>query len=354
MPIYSPEPLESHELFEGFYVQYPEQSHARTLFKENLSLDFLVKQVQFVSPELARAIVLPHNFLRLDDVAREYIKRYADLGERLAIPVILFSLGDHSDSLQFDPRVKVVRLSVYRSHIQSNDVVMPTLTEDLGAQHFALRVKQEVPIVSFCGRAAFNSIRERVASWLRRLKYESLGILKPNERARIRGIFWRQWMMRACSNSTLVKTLFIVRNTFSGALRTIEVSPQIAREDFIQSIKESDFVLAPKGDGNHSNRFLEALSMGRIPVVVDTDMVLPFEQHIDYTKIMVRVPMDKVDETPRYISEFYKALGEEEWRERQELARQVFVEYLTVDAFFSHFFDTVEICVASPGQPRKV
>jgi hypothetical protein len=63
--------------------------------------------------------------------------------------------------------------------------------------------------------------------------------------------------------------------------------------------------------------------------------------------------MNKVHETPRYVSEFYKGLDEAEWQKRQELARKVFVEYLEVDAFFSHFFDTVETCVASPEQPPK-
>ncbi len=306
--------------------------------------------VSRVVPEEADVIVLPHNFLRLDGAVSEYITRYADLGEKLHTPVILFSLGDHSDSLQFDSRVKVLRLSVYRSRMQPNDIIMPTLTEDVGAEHFELRAKQETPTVSFCGRAAFNSTRERMASWIRRLKFEGLSIFLPKERARIRGIFWRQWMMRACERSVLVKTLFIVRSTFSGALRTIEVLPEQARTDFIKSIKDADFVLAPKGDGNYSNRFLEALSMGRIPVVVDTDIVLPFEDTIDYSKIMVRVPMERVHETPRLVAEFYKGLDEEGWQERQRLARETFVQHLSVDAFFKHFFDTVVTCVASPEQ----
>lgn len=353
MPVYCPDPLVSYEIFDGMRMRFPDAMHAKILFKENVSLDFIDQHVAWVSPEQARAILLPNNFLRITPEVEAYIARYADLAEQYAIPLFLFSCGDFTDTLQFDARAKVLRLSTYRSGIGSQDVVMPTLTEDLGAEQFELRAKQEIPTVSFCGRAAFNSTRERTASWVRRLKYEAVGILKPKERARIRGIFWRQWMMRACERSTLVKTLFIVRRTFSGALRTIEVSPEQAREDFIASIKDADFVLAPKGDGNYSNRFLEALSMGRIPVVVDTDIVLPLEDTIDYSKIMVRVPMERVDETPRFIAEFYKGLDEEGWQERQRLARETFVQYLSVDAFFKHFFDTVVTCVASPEQPSK-
>jgi hypothetical protein len=147
-------------------------------------------------------------------------------------------------------------------------------------------------------------------------------------------------MMRACSGSPLIKTSFIVRRGFSGALKTIDLPPERARKEFIDNVRESDFVLAPKGDGNYSNRFLEALSMGRIPVVVDTDIMLPFEDAIGYEKIMIRVPMDGIARTPHYIREFYDKLNEGEWQERQRLARETFDDYLRQDAFFRYYFDT--------------
>jgi hypothetical protein len=145
-------------------------------------------------------------------------------------------------------------------------------------------------------------------------------------------------MMRACANSPLVATNFIVRRTFSGITKTIELDPKKAREEFLQSIQNADFVLAPKGDGNYSNRFLETLSYGRIPVVVDTDMVLPFEKEIEYSKIMVRVPLHEVNRTPQYIRAFYDKLTPLEWRARQERAKEVFDQYLRQDAFFRRLF----------------
>ena len=145
--------------------------------------------------------------------------------------------------------------------------------------------------------------------------------------------------LRACRHSSLVQSSFIIRRSFSGALRTIELPPEQARREFIENISHSDFVLAPKGDGNYSNRFLEALSMGRIPVLIDTDVVLPFENTIQYENIVVRVPMNRVHETPQYIREFYDALDEEAWRARQKLARETYEHYLAPDSFFTHFFE---------------
>ena len=102
---------------------------------------------------------------------------------------------------------------------------------------------------------------------------------------------------------------------------------------------DADFVLAPKGDGNYSNRFLEALSLGRIPVLIDTDVVLSLENEIPYEKIMVRIPMNRVGKTPEYIRTYYDALSEEEWKERQKLAREIFNAKLKQDVFFRNFFE---------------
>ncbi|MFZ2500407.1 MAG: exostosin family protein, partial [Minisyncoccia bacterium] len=163
-------------------------------------------------------------------------------------------------------------------------------------------------------------------------------ILHIFEPARQLGVYWRRRMIAACRRSSHLQTNFIIRRAFSGARRTIELDPVQARAEFIQNIINADFVLAPKGDGNYSNRFLEALSLGRIPIVPDTDIVLPLEGSVDYSFVMVRVPMNRVCETPKYIHEFYDALTEVEWQQRQQLVREIFEKYLRQDSFFRYFF----------------
>jgi hypothetical protein len=299
------------------------------LFVEGLPPNFFetsVEQVQ--NPEEAVAIVLQNSFRSLDENARAYIKQYADLGEQLGKPVFVFSLGDFTDQLPFDERVYVMRFSVYRGSMRKRDVVIPTTAEL--QPPVTLRAKQATPVVGFCGKGAFSGMR----SWA---GYVLKELLKPKT-ARTIGVYWRRAMMRSCTNSSEVSSNFIVRSNFSGIKKTIELDPATARKEFLQNIIDSDFVLAPKGDGNYSNRFLETLSLGRIPVVVDTDIVLPFEDKIDYENIMVRVPMQDVKNTPRYIREFYDALSNEEWRARQELARATFENYLRQDKFFEHYF----------------
>jgi hypothetical protein len=310
------------------------------LFKAHLPLSFFETKAQRVdAADQAEAIVLPNNFSSLSEDSRRYIAKWAEESEQYKIPLFLFSGGDYTDSLVFDPRAKVFKLSLYRSDLHPHDISMPTLIDDLGYTGITLRSKTGIPTVSFCGKAGFASYREKLGSWGWRMVYEITSIWNPSAQGRIRGIFWRMRVIKACRNSSLVKTYFVVRKTFSGAARTIEVPPEQARKEFIDSMLMSDFVLATKGDGNYSNRFIEALSMGRIPVFVDTDIVLPLENIIEYEKISVRIPMNRVSDTPRFIKDFYDGLNEGEWQARQRLARETFEKYLRQDSFFEHIFN---------------
>ncbi len=339
MRAYVPEPADSMPIFTLFYFRFAPERKVEGLFKDVLPPNFFEKEVAYAESAAAGdAIILPNNFVSLTEVERVYIRRYADLGESLHKPVYVFSCGDHTDTLRFDPRVKVFRYSLYRSSMSTQDICTPTLTEDLGRDGISIRPKSEIPTISFCGRADFASNRELLAAWVKRAFFELMSRVSPPARAHIRGIFWRKWSVNSFKHTALVKTLFIIRKTFSGAEKTIELDPAQARKEFIDSLIETDFVLAPKGDGNYSNRFLEALSMGRIPVLIDTDAVLPLEDKIDYAKLVVRVPMGKIKKTPEYVREFYDALTEEEWKKRQQLARDTFVKYLSQDAFFNQFF----------------
>lgn len=307
------------------------------IFKEHLPPNFFETAEYVEHPRDADAIILPNNFGSLGDAERAYIQTWANEAEARGIPLYLFSWGDLTDRLQFDPRAYVFRTSVYRRTMGPRDIVVPTLVEDLGARGISMREKKQKPIVSFCGQAGYKTLRQRAKYFLKNI-YVTLG-RQPERKL---GVFWRRAMMCACNRSSLVGTHFIVRHSFSGARKTIELDPARARREFIDSIVESDFVLAPKGDGNYSNRLLEALSLGRIPVVPDTDIVLPLQDKLPYDRILVRVPMSKLADTPRQVREWYDSLTADAWRDRQRLARETFERYLRDDSFFRNHFERCE------------
>ena len=49
----------------------------------------------------------------------------------------------------------------------------------------------------------------------------------------------------------------------------------------------SHFNICNRGNGNFSMRFYQTLSCGRIPILLNTDMRLPFEEEIKWNDIIV-------------------------------------------------------------------
>lgn len=288
------------------------------------------------------AAFVPNNFRHeLTPIQQADVTAYIDAAVEAHKKVFLFSCGDFTDDINFDPRAYVFRYSVYSSSLSVQDLVAPTITRDQGIDGYSIREKKEVPIVSFCGQAGYRSLRQWVKYVLKVTYYRARALGNPMIAARIIGVYWRRRMLSSCRRSARVRTNFILRRSFSGAARTIELDPVQAHKEFVGSITESDFVLAPKGDGNYSNRFLEALSLGRIPVLLDTDSVLPMEELIPHERTMVRIPMTDVDQTPEYIRNWYDGLSESEWKVRQEEARSLFATKLRFDSYFKEFFTVV-------------
>jgi len=338
--LYVPEPLEGAPIALPFWSRFP-GAKGSILYNQHLPQNFFETGVSYMSAEEAQAIVLPNTFQIADEKVQAYVKKYADLGEKSGLPVFVFSFGDLNDQVRFDPRVYVFRQSVYRSTMQPQDIVVPTITEDNAKEGIVLRQKQKVPVVSFCGQGDYQTFLQQVKYHFKVWRWTLAALFNPPLRARIIGVYWRKKMMHACEASALVVTNFIVRKSFSGAHRTIELDPAQARKEYLDSIIHSDFVLAPKGDGNYSNRFLKTLCMGRIPVLPDTDTVLPLEDSIDYDSIIVRIPMDKIKDTPTLVRQWYDARASAEWQAAQHKAREVFETRLRFDSFFDYFFTEV-------------
>ena len=298
------------------------------------------------------AAFLPNNIRREVASVQAYVTECADAAEAAGKPLFLFSCGDLTDGITFDPRAYVFRYSTYTDTLTSRDIVMPTLVDDLGAAGITIRAKAEVPTVSFCGQAGYKTKKQWLKYYLKVAFHRASGTIRPIKLAHAIGVYWRRVAIAACEASPLVRTHFIIRRSFSAAQRTIELDPEQAKQEFISSIRDTDFVLAPKGDGNYSNRFLEALSMGRIPVLIDTAYTSPFEGEIDYDDLIVRVPMRDVRNIPNYIRAWYDPLTEAQWAEKQQKARALYETRLRLDTFFAHFFEAVLSSLPADARTR--
>jgi hypothetical protein len=130
---------------------------------------------------------------------------------------------------------------------------------------------------------------------------------------------------------------FILRSTFWAAALGDSSSLMKARREYVGNMLESDYVICVRGNGNFSYRLYETLSMGRIPVFVDTDCVLPLDFDINWSNYCVWVDEDDVNQIGDRVLEFHESLSDAEFEERQRAARRLWETRICPEGFFASF-----------------
>ena len=278
-------------------------------------------------PSEADYLFIPHDFFAVSS-RTEYIKHFTDLAERTGKQILIIDQSDFDSDIHI-PHSIIFRASRYKDQLKPNEIMMPPIIEDLGKNGITTRAKGNMPIVGFCGWAGFKTLKEKVKYAFKILS--NMSVHKP-------GIYFRRSALRAASASSRIKTNFIVRYAYSGHNETIELSPEEARTQYIENIVHTDFTLAPKGDGNYSTRFFEVLSLGRIPVLIDTDCILPLEDEIDYNDFIVRISYKDMARLGDIISERFNGYTDESYKDAQLKARNIFETKLNAPAFFKNVF----------------
>ena len=84
------------------------------------------------------------------------------------------------------------------------------------------------------------------------------------------------------------------RKKFTSAYSTEDQKKNM--QELFDGIRSSYLTLCPRGTGMNSRRYFEVLSLGEMPVLFsDKNIVLPFEEKIDYTQFTINLSYEQVD-----------------------------------------------------------
>lgn len=83
--------------------------------------------------------------------------------------------------------------------------------------------------------------------------------------------------------------------------------------------------------GNFSVRLYETLMMGRIPVFVNTDCLLPFEDKINWKNHVVWVEWKDKNKIAEILSDFHKNISIQDFEKMQLKNRRLWKETLSVN-----------------------
>ncbi|MGL4515038.1 MAG: exostosin domain-containing protein [Lacipirellulaceae bacterium] len=263
--------------------------------------------------------VYPHNYLRTP-----HEHEHAERARRAGKPCVFFQ--DADDATPCSPPYGVVwRESILASQQTPVERCLPAFSDDLARDvgGFRPRPLGATPSVGFCGF---------VGSPWRRAWYRL-----QRRGAKVLGLMLRASALRKLERASGVQTNFVRRDNFwggsfsrfSGANAD---SRRRVREEYVENLLGSDYTLCLRGGGNFSYRLYETLSLGRIPLFVNTDCGMPFaapnEGDVDWRKHVVWVERRELPRIGAILRDFHDALTPDSYEALQRSNRRLWEEYL--------------------------
>lgn len=283
-------------------------------------------------------VVVPYSYDRLKKTNPNKLAGIISEAQRAGKPLIIDGAGDIEHPIDVANSI-ILRVSQYRYSKKPNEITIPFPAEDLletyASGELKLREKTERPVVGFTGWVSVSA-KMRLKLWVKELPISLMELIDKKRGAEHKGILFRQKAIRALSRNPHVGTNFIRRASYSGNIKTIEGSVENNRREFVENLLNSDYALCVKGDANSSVRFYDALSLGRIPLFVDTACVLPLEDTINYRYFCIFVDWRDIDNIGDTLADFHKKVSDERFKDMQIKARNAYLNYFRLDSFSAH------------------
>ncbi|MEO7799698.1 MAG: exostosin family protein [Opitutaceae bacterium] len=298
------------------------------------------------SPTEADAFVLSISWrdTRTDPEALRFAENEIQEAGRLGKKILIFFDSDHDNAIAWPAHAVVFRFSIYSDRRNPNEFSVPTFSQDFLAMHhqgqLRVREKSQVPSVGFCGYAPPLGCRLSKKSLLEVARYAAYRTGALKNRRELIAHAPRVQAIRALRRTPGVDARFILRDQFAfnrwGVLQpggTPETAAQQRRE-FVENLDTTDYTLCARGLANCSIRFYEAISLGRIPIFVNTHCVLPYDWLVDWKEACVWVEEGDLGRIGRKLRELHAKLSPEEFAAKQRLARELFERWICPEGFF--------------------
>jgi hypothetical protein len=253
-------------------------------------------------------------------------------------PFIIFSEGDFTANIPF-PNVYIFQKSCYRSRDglkgQKLFTIPPIISDYLSLycnNEMQYRELSNNPTVGFCGQSTgnfFDYIRRKSFLQYKRIKFK-LGFEKW-EPPPIEPSSYRNRILRKISENSEINTNYLMRSKYRAGYRpkTKKDPFHPTRVEFIQNILNSDYTVCMRGGGNFSVRLYETLSLGRIPIFIDSDSPLPFEEFTNYKDYFIYIKEDEMNNISDKILSFHRSLSSNEFKDYQKKCYDLWVSHFS-------------------------
>jgi hypothetical protein len=273
--------------------------------------------------------------------------KFIEVAQQAKKPVLTWVTGD------FGARVPVAGVwifgpSGYRSRAGSRRFGTPIFISDplleLNEREIHLREKGSRPRLGFCGYAGI-SIAKSAGFALRTLMRNTashLHLTGDEAQEVYPAVLLRRQILEQLSLSQNVETDFIQRTKYKADAHTREARQQ-TRLEYLKNILNTDYTVCVRGGGNFSVRLYDTLAMGRFPILVDTDCLLPYGNDPHWHTCCVYVERHEIPYIGEKVADFHAKLNGDDFFELQYEARKFWQERLSFNGFFTHFPEHISI-----------
>ncbi len=253
--------------------------------------------------------------------------------------IVIFNGGDSPANLPFDD-VILFESAGYRStpglryHSAQPSYIADYVQQYCGGE-LQLRHKTPKPVVGFCGQASLSPAQTAWRSlrlqW-RQHQYRQ-GKIKW-EPAPFETSSFRSRVLKEFEGKDGIQTNYLLRSQYHGGDKNDKDLQARLKTDFVNNILNSDYTVCMRGGGNFSVRFYETLCLGRIPIFIDTDCLLPYQDVIDYKSIFPWIDMKDLPDASEILLDFHSRLSADDFKNLQVTCRNLWIEHMTADGFF--------------------
>ncbi|WP_313113722.1 exostosin domain-containing protein [Aequorivita sediminis] len=278
-------------------------------------------------------------------LAISQVNKAKNLGKK----IVIWNLSDFGIKIPSFENAIILRRSGYKSKFKHNEYSLPSFITDPLKKYFNtskvfLQPYNSIPIIGFCGQAnssLFNAKMEICYTVFRNLKYY-VGLSRLEPQQILSTTYLRASVLNTFQKSEKIVSNFIFREKYRAGV-TKNKETHLTTIEFYNNLKNSDYIVCIRGAGNFSVRFYEALAMGRIPVFINTDCSLPFDDSIDWKKHLVWVEYKDRHLVVQKVLDFHNKLSKQDFLDLQYSNRQLWEEKLTLGGFFRKFLTSINV-----------
>lgn len=287
---------------------------------------------------VAEAVLLPYDHNVALRNAPDVIEACIEKASRLGKPLLIDGIGDIEHSISM-LNTFVLRYGGYHFSRKQNEIHIPPYADDLldiycGGE-LRIRQKHQKAVIGFAGWTSLTH-KQQIRAVIKEAPDRLRGVFDSRYRACKKGVFFRMQAVALIEKSVLIDARVIKRQSYSGHTDTASKHPEELRKEFVNNLLASDYGLDIRGDSNASTRLFEMLSLGCVPIIVDTERNFPFDDVLDYKQFSFTVDFREIHRLPELIAQFHAGLSDEQFGVMQRKAREAYVQYFRVDALMPH------------------